>query len=219
MRTIRCRQLRSVLTAYVDHEVSAGERLIVEDHLRQCDACRRRVRREGAVHQRLQRWSAEAREDGTPLSWPAASETRHHRRVGTLLRIAALSTATIAFAFAFAMWGPWWIGASVPLAASGQIGDSRCAGSHAHAAADLRNLSDRDCVQRCVLMGAHYVFISQGVVYTIRNQDFSDLTRLAGQDVQLEGEVRQNVLTVVRVRPLTVSRVTDSVFSRKVRVS
>ena len=217
MRTIRCWQLRSALTAYVDHEVSAAERVIVEDHLRQCDACRRRVCREGAVHQRLQRWSAEAREEGAPLSWPAGSETLPHRRVGTLLRIAALATVTIAIAFA--TWGRWWIDAGVPLAASGQIGDSRCAGSHAHASAELRNLSDRDCVQRCVVMGAHYVFISHGIVYTIRNQDLADLTRLAGQDVHVEGEVRQNLLTVVRVRPLTVSRSNERVVSRTLKVS
>ena len=217
MRTIRCRQLRSVLTAYVDDEISAGERLIVEDHLRQCDTCRRCVRREGAVRRRLQRWSTEAREGGAPLAWPAGPETLPHRRVGTLLRIAALSTATIAIAFV--MSSRSWVDAVVPLAARGQIGDSRCAGGHAHASAELRNLSDGDCVQRCVLMGAHYVFISQGVVYPIRNQDFVDLTRLAGQDVQLEGEVRQNLLTVVRVRPLTVSRSNDRVFSRTGRVS
>jgi len=217
MRTIRCRQLRSVLTAYVDDEISAGERLIVEGHLRQCDACRCRVRREGAVRQRLQRLSAEAREGGAPLSWPAGSETPHHRGVGTLLRIAALSTGTIVIGFVISSL--WWVDGSVPLAARGQIGDNRCADGHAHASAELRNLSDGDCVQRCVLMGAHYVFISQGVVYPIRNQDFQDLTRFAGQDVQLEGELRQNLLTVVRVRPLTVSRSNDSVFSRKVRVS
>lgn len=217
MRTIRCWQLRSVLTAYVDHEVSADERLIVEDHLRQCDACRRRVRREGAVRQRLQRWSAETREDGAPLSWPAGSETRHHRSVGTALRIAALSTATIAIVSV--MWGRWWIDAGVPLAARGQIGDSRCAGGHARASAELRNLSDRDCVHRCVVMGAHYVFISQGVVYPIRNQDFVDLTQFAGQDVQLEGEVRQNLLTVSHVRPLAVSRSNNERVSQKVKVS
>ena len=217
MRTIRCRQLRSVLTAYVDHEISAGERLIVEDHLKQCDACRRRVRREGAVRQRLQRWSAEAREDGAPLSWPAGSGALHPRSVGTLLRIAALSTATITIAFVMA--GRWWVDAGVPLAARGQIGDSRCAKGHTHASAELRNLSARDCVNRCVLMGAHYVFVSQGVVYAIRNQDFVDLTRFAGQDVHLEGAVRQNGLTVVRVRPLTVNGSNEGVVSRKVRVS
>ena len=204
MRTIRCRQLRSVLTSYVDNEVSAGERLRVEDHLRRCDACRRRVSREEAVRQRLRRWSAEMRGEGAPLSWPASAETRSRRRVGTLLRIAALSTAAIALVFV--MWSRWWVDAGVPLTARGQIGDSRCAGGHAHAAAELRNMSDRDCVQRCVEMGAQYVFISQGVVYAIRNQDFVDLTRFAGQDVQLEGEVRQHLLTVSHVRPPTVSR-------------
>jgi len=217
MRTIRCRQLRSVLTAYVDDEISAGERLIVEGHLKQCDACRCRVRREGAVRQRLQRLSTEARERGAPLSWPVGSETLRHRGVGTLLRIAALSTGTIVIALVISsLWG---VVGSVPLAAHGRIGDDRCADGHAHVSAELRNLSGRDCVNRCVLMGAHYVFVSQGVVYTIRNQDFPDLTRFAGQDVQLEGELQQNLLTVERVRPLTVSRSNDSVFSRKVRVS
>ncbi len=217
MQTNRCRQLRSALTPYVDNEVSAGERLIVEDHLRQCDACRRRVSREEAVRERLRRWSAEARVNGAPLSWPAGSETLTHRPVGSLLRIAAVSAATIAIVFV--MWGRWWVDAGVPLAARGQIGDSRCAGGHAHAAAELRKLSDRDCVHRCVLMGAHYVFISQGVVYPIRNQDFVDLTQFAGQDVQLEGEVRQNLLTVSYVRPLAVSRSNNERVSQKVRVS
>jgi hypothetical protein len=192
-----------VLTAYVDDEISAGERLIVEDHLRKCDACRCRVRREGAVRQRLQRLSTEARERGAPLSWPLGSETLRHRGGGTLLRIAALSTGTIVITLVISsLWG---VVGSVPLAAQGRIGDDRCADGHAHVSAELRNLSGRDCVNRCVLMGAHYVFVSQGVVYTIRNQDFQDLTRFAGQDVQLEGELRQNLLTVERVRPLTVS--------------
>ena len=217
MQTNRCRQLRSALTSYVDHEVSAGERLIVEDHLRQCDACRRRVSREEAVRERLRRWSAEARVNGAPLSWPAGSETLNHRPVGTLLRIAAVSAATIAIVSM--IWSRWWVDAGVPLAARGQIGDSRCAGRHAHASAELRKLSDRDCVRRCVLMGAHYVFISRGVVYPIRNQDFVDLTQFAGQDVQLEGEVRQNLLTVSHVRPLAVSRSNNERVSQKVRVS
>lgn len=204
MRTNRCRQLRPLLTSYVDDEVSGSERLIVEDHLRQCDACRDRARREAAVRQVLRRWSAETRVDGAPLSWSAGSETLTHRRVSTPLRVAALSTATIAMVFV--MSSRWWIDAGDPLMARGHIGDSRCAGDHSHASAELMNLSRRDCVRRCVEMGAHYIFVSQGIVYTIRNQDFVDLTRFAGQDVQLEGEVRQHVLTVSHVRPLTASR-------------
>lgn len=217
MRTIRCRRLRSALTSYVDHEVSASERLVVEAHLRQCDACRRRVSREGAVRQRLQRWSAEAREDGAPLSRLEGFERLTHRSVGTVLRIAALSTVTIAIVFV--TWSRWWVETGVPLSARGQIDDSRCGGGHAHISADLRNMSGRDCVQRCIEMGAHYVFVSQGVVYAIRNQDLVDLTRLAGQDVHLEGEMRQNLLTVSHVRPLTVSRSNNNFLSRNVRGS
>jgi hypothetical protein len=50
------------------------------------------------------------------------------------------------------------------------------------------------------------VFISDGVVYSIRNQDFGALTRFAGQDVQVEGNVRENMLTVKRVRPVRVNQ-------------
>jgi hypothetical protein len=47
------------------------------------------------------------------------------------------------------------------------------------------------------------VFVSKGVVYPIRNQDFVELVQLAGQEVELEGKVRRNLLTVSQVRPLT----------------
>jgi hypothetical protein len=214
MRTNRCRQLRSALTAYVDNEGSPDERRIVEDHLRECAACRGRVSREQAVREQLRRWSAEAHVNGAPLSWPA--ETANHRLGGTLLRIAAVSAATIAVV---SVMSSRWFDAGVSLTARGQIGDSRCAGGHAHASAEMRELSDHDCVNRCVLMGAHYVFISQGVVYAIGNQDFADLTRFAGQDVQIEGEVQQNVLTVSHVRPVTVSRLSNERVSQKVRMS
>lgn len=223
MRTTRCRQLRSVLTSYVDNEVSAPERLVVEDHLRACHRCCDRVSRERAVRRLLRRWSAEARVDGAPLSWPTGSERLTHRHVSTLRRIAALSTAAIVIVVVIVMWNRWSVDAGVLFAASGQIGDSRCPRGHTHASAELKTISDRDCVRRCVLMGAQYVFVSQGVVYVIRNQDSVDLSQFAGQHVQLEGKMRQNLLTVSHVRPLTPSRsVTDFLtdfFSRKVWVS
>jgi hypothetical protein len=55
-------------------------------------------------------------------------------------------------------------------------------------------------------MGAEYVFVSQGVVYSIQNQDYVDLMHLAGQEVQLDGEVQRNVLTISHVRPLAARR-------------
>jgi hypothetical protein len=60
-------------------------------------------------------------------------------------------------------------------------------------------MSDRDCVGRCVEKGAHYVFVSNGIVYGIRNQSFGDLGRFAAQDIQLEGRLWRNQLTVSRI--------------------
>jgi Putative zinc-finger len=217
MRTIRCWQLRSVLTSYVDNEVSTGERLRVEDHLEFCAACRHRVSREQAVRQRLRRWSAEMRGEGVPSSWPAGADTSSDRRVGTLLRMAVVSTAAIALAVV--MWNRRPADAGVAFAAHGLLTDSRCASGHTPSAPVLKTMSRGDCVRRCVEMGAHYVFVSQGVVYSIRNQGFADLTHLAGQDVQLEGKVRQRVLTVSQVRPLTARRSNGDLHSRIVRVS
>ena len=204
MRIIRCRQLRPLLTAYVDNELSGLERQRVEDHLAHCEECRRRMRRGAAVRQRLQRWSAESREAGAPLSWPAASATPDHRRVSMLLRVAAVSVATLAIALV--SWERRGIDVGVPLAAQGRIGDSRCARGHIRTAVDFKDSDGHQCTRFCVLNGAEYVFISDGVVYSIRNQDFAALTQFADQAVQVEGKVRQNVLTVEHVRPLGVTQ-------------
>jgi len=187
-----------VLTLYVDNEVSTGERIRIVDHLERCDGCRHRVSREHAVRQQLQRWSAEMRGEGVPLSWPADAGTPPRRRVGTLLRSGVVSAAAIALSVV--MWNRGTGGAGVAFAAHGLLTDSRCASGHTPSTAALRNMSRGECVRRCVEMGAEYVFVSQGVVYSIRNQDFADLTHLAGHDVQLEGKVVQHVLTVSQVR-------------------
>ena len=215
MRTNTCERLASLLTAYVDDEAAAGERLIVEDHLLQCDACRERVRRERSVRQLLQRWSVDARVEGPP-AWQV-DETATHWPVSRLLRVAALSAATVAIVFV--MWSRWSADAVVPFAARGLIGDSRCAAGHAHTAADLRDMSGPDCVRRCVETGAEYVFVSEGTVYPILNQRFADLAQFAGQNVQLEGEVRQNVLIVSAVRPVPTLRSTADFLSRSIPVS
>lgn len=216
MRNDRCRQLRSLLTSYVDDEVTGAERHLLEDHLERCDACRIRVGRERAVRQRLQRWSADARAQGAPLSWSEALAGRPHPTASALLRVAALVAAAVVVGL---MWNSGRRETAMSLAARGQITDSVCAGGHTHASAELSNMSGRDCVRRCVELGAKYVFISDGIVYPIRNQDFQDLLRLAGQDVELEGEVRQKMLTVSRVSPLTVSRSNNARRLRQGRVS
>jgi hypothetical protein len=205
MRIIQCRQLRPQLTAYVDNEMSGLERRRVEDHLARCESCRRRMRREAAVRQRFQRWSAESREAGTPLSWPAASAVSNPHRLGTLLRLTVVSAVTITLVLL--SWNHrWGFDVGVPLAAQGRIGGSLCAWGHQHKSGEMKDLNGRECVRLCVMTGAEYVFISGGTVYSIRNQDFGALTRFAGQDVQVEGDVREHMLTVKRVRPLGVKQ-------------
>jgi hypothetical protein len=206
---IRCWRLRSALTAYVDNEASADDCRRIEEHLGRCDACRHRLSRERAVRQRLRRWSAEMRGGGVPLSWPAGTKASLRQGVGPLLRLGAVSIILV-----LVTWNRWPVGAGVPFAAHGQITDSRCAAGHRHTAPALQNMNGGDCIRRCVEMGAEYVFVSQGVVYSLRNQDFVELRHLAGQDVQLEGEVRRNLLTVSQVHPLTARR-SDNARSSK----
>jgi hypothetical protein len=204
MRTNGCRRFRSALTSYVDGEMAAAERRRIEEHLERCDGCRRRVGREEAMRQRLQRWSAEMKTAGALLALPPGSNGRSSGAPrGMLLRVAAVFAAVV---LALVIYGLRTARTDGVLAATGLITDSRCAGGHTHTAPALRDVSSGDCVRRCVEMGAEYVFVSQGVVYAIRNQDFADLTRLAGHDVQVEGEVRQNVLTVSSVRSSIASR-------------
>lgn len=90
-------------------------------------------------------------------------------------------------------------------------------------AADAEDLTQETYVRALGASGSFQrgtnVFISRGVVYVIRNQDFVDLAPFAGQDVELEGEMRQRLLTVSHVRPLSVRRSNDDVFPRNARVS
>ncbi len=48
---------------------------------------------------------------------------------------------------------------------------------------------EHDCTLLCVERGAEFVFVSNGNVRPIRNQDFSDLPTHAGAHVQLLGTV------------------------------
>lgn len=217
MRTIRCWRFRSRLTSYVDNEASPDERLSLEQHLGRCAACRDRVRREQAVRRRLRLWSAEMRDEGAPLSWPATAEASSPHRANILVGIGAFFIATVVLVMV--MWNRWPAGVGMTLSARGQITDSRCASDHSHGASALRNMSGRDCVRRCIEMGAQYVFVTEDVVYVIRNQDFADLMHLAGQDVELEGEVQQNLLTVSHVRVLTARRPNNDSYSKNMRAS
>jgi hypothetical protein len=188
--TNRCRRLRPLLASYVDDEIADADRLVVDEHLVRCQACRRRLLRQRAVHQLLRSRSAEPRHRGAAVPWTPRAQPatgRAQRRV--LLSLAALAVLVVGIA----LWGTAW---PVRLTAQGRISDSMCRGSHG---GDMRTMSDRDCVGRCVEKGAQYVFVSNGVVYRIRNQSFSDLARFAAQEIQLEGRLWRNQLTVSHI--------------------
>ena len=193
----RCRQLRPLVTSYVDKEVSQADRLIVEDHLRECQACRERVARQEAVHHLLRGRSREAHLHGTPVSWSPRPDAPGRATGRRFVRLSVAAAAGLAVGLV--VWNPW---RTVPLAARGHISDSTCGGRHLHAAPQLQNVPGRDCVRLCIELGAQFIFVSDGTIFSIRNQAFEDLARFAEQDVEIEGEVRGKQLTVSHVRPV-----------------
>jgi hypothetical protein len=195
MLIAQCWQLRPQLASYVDNEIAPTERLIVEDHLRRCQACRERVERQRAVHDLLRRRSGEIRRRGP--AWPSQASARGRSARG-LAGVSLVAGASLIIALV--AWGPW---RTVPLAARGHIRDSTCGGGHVHTAPELQQMAGRDCVRLCVELGARYIFVSNGATFPIRNQGFTDLARFAEQVVEVEGQLRGNRLTVAQIRPLT----------------
>lgn len=93
--------------------------------------------------------------------------------------------------------------ATAALAASttltGAISDSMCGASHAKMTSSHAGLTDRACAQACIKAGAKYVFVSEGKVYNIANQNFADLEKVAGETVSLTGDVSGDTITVSKL--------------------
>ena len=85
---------------------------------------------------------------------------------------------------------------------SGRISDSLCRDAHKpkveHEGAQL---TDHDCTVACVKKGAKYVFVSQGKVYSIQNQDFAGLEESAGKTVTLTGEMLGDSIKISNFEP------------------
>ncbi len=81
---------------------------------------------------------------------------------------------------------------------NGAISDSACGASHAKMTAG-KKMSDRDCALACVKNGARYVFVADGKVYNIANQNFAGLQQYAGERVSLTGDVNGETVTVSKV--------------------
>ena len=79
----------------------------------------------------------------------------------------------------------------------GKISDSMCGASHKSAIEHAgKKMTDRECVQACIKEGAKYVFVSNGKVYDISNQDDPALAEHAGHKVTLKGEMTGNSIKV-----------------------
>ncbi len=83
----------------------------------------------------------------------------------------------------------------------GSISDSMCGASHAKMMEMHKDMkmTDRDCALACVKNGGKFVFVSNGKVYNISNQNFAALNQYAGQTVSLTGDVSGDSVTVTKV--------------------
>ena len=79
----------------------------------------------------------------------------------------------------------------------GKISDSMCGASHKSAIEHAgKKLTDRECVEACIKDGGKYVFVSNGKVYNIDNQDYAGLAEHAGHSVSLKGEMTGDTIKV-----------------------
>ncbi len=82
---------------------------------------------------------------------------------------------------------------------TGQISDKMCGASHAKMTSSHPGMTDRDCTLACVKGGGKYVFVSDGKVYNIANQDLALLQTHAGHTVQLTGDMKDDTITVSNI--------------------
>jgi len=81
----------------------------------------------------------------------------------------------------------------------GKISDSNCGAKHMAGAEHQTEMSDATCVKTCIDKGAKYVFVSDGKVLSISNQDFADLPTHAGHKVNLTGEKTGDSIQVTKI--------------------
>jgi hypothetical protein len=82
---------------------------------------------------------------------------------------------------------------------TGQISDSMCGASHMKMTSAHAGMTDRDCALACVKGGGKYVFVSDGKLYKITNQDLGLLQVHAGHTAQLTGDMKGDTITVSNI--------------------
>jgi hypothetical protein len=78
---------------------------------------------------------------------------------------------------------------------TGQISDEMCGADHS-AMNQNGKISAHDCTLTCVKGGSKFVFVSEGKVYPIENQNLPDLTKHAGHTVKLTGDLGSDGKTI-----------------------
>jgi hypothetical protein len=175
-----CQALDLLITPYLDEECSVLDRAAVQQHLTECAVCRRRVEAESTAREVLRAHAAVARTLGEAPAW----RPRAFRLGKAPLRVAypAALTAAAVVALLLAVF----ILRPQPVAAVGTIGDSVC-GAHHQYVNPQRDA--RSCTLGCVARGARFVFIVDGTVYEIQNQEFPDLASFADRRVEVSGHI------------------------------
>ena len=82
---------------------------------------------------------------------------------------------------------------------SGKISDSSCGLTHQTTAEHGKKMTDRACTLACVKKGGKFVFVSDGKVYNIANQDYAGLTKHAGHNVKVTGSMDGDTITVSKM--------------------
>ncbi len=77
----------------------------------------------------------------------------------------------------------------------GTISDSNCKEKHPAGEHDGKKMTDADCTAVCVKKGAKYVFVSDGKVYQIANQNSKQIATHAGHEVELTGTMKGDSIT------------------------
>lgn len=84
---------------------------------------------------------------------------------------------------------------------TGTISDAACGLSHDSKTEHGKKGTDKDCTLMCVKAGSTYVFVNNGKVLKIANQDLKALQQFAGDTVRLTGDLKGDTITVTKIEP------------------
>ena len=76
----------------------------------------------------------------------------------------------------------------------GRVSDNMCEKKHM-----MPGKSDADCIKACIKAGSAYALVTDKKVYTLAGKS-EDLGKLAGKHVTVQGELKQNTITVSSIQ-------------------